>query len=121
MVVSKYQELEDRILKFAIDVRRFIKRLLKDVGNIEDSKQLVRSSGSVGANYIEANESLGDKDKLMRLRISRKECKEARYWLNCIKGANDFSDSHEINILIIESNELLKILSSIIDKLSKKL
>ncbi len=120
MPVSKYKELEDRTLKFAIDVRKFIKRLFKDIGNIEDGKQVVRSSGSVGANYIEANESLGDKDKLMRLRISRKECKETRFWLNCIKGANSFPDNHEIVILIGESEELLKILSSIIDKLNKK-
>jgi len=79
MAVSKYQELEDRTLKYAISVRKFIKKLPRDVGNIENSKQVVRSSGSVVANYIEANESLGDKDKLMRLRISRKECKETSF------------------------------------------
>lgn len=120
MAISIYHELEDRTLKFAINVRVFIKSLLKDIGNIEDGKQVVRSSGSVGANYIEANESLGEKDKLMHLRISRKECKETRYWLNCIKGANSFPDNHEIVNLIGESEELLKIFSSIIDKLNKK-
>ncbi|MDA3892979.1 MAG: four helix bundle protein [Salinivirgaceae bacterium] len=120
MAVSKYQELEDRTLKFAISVRKFIKKLPRDIGNIEDSKQVVRSLGSVGANYIEANESLGDKDKLMRLRISRKECKETIFWLKCIKASNDFSDDHEIGLLIRESEELLKILSSIIDRLSRK-
>jgi len=42
---------------------------------------LVRASGSVGANYIEANESLSKKDFLMRVKICRKEAKESRYWL----------------------------------------
>lgn len=70
-------DLEERTLRFAIAVRKFIKTLPKTIGNIEDAKQVVRSSGSIGANYIEANESLGKKDKLMRMKISRKECKES--------------------------------------------
>lgn len=72
-----FYDLEERTLKFAIDIRQFIKKLPKTIANNEDSKQLVRSSGSIGANYIEANESLGKKDKLMRMKISRKECKES--------------------------------------------
>ena len=75
--------------------------------------QLVRSATSVGANYIEANESLGNKDFLMRLRISRKEAKESIYWLNLIIDNNqDFLD--EIRPLIQEATELKKILSKII-------
>ncbi len=77
-------DLEDRTLKFAGMVRKFIRHLLQDICNREDSKQLVRSSGSVGANYIEANEALSKKDFRMRIKISRKEVKEARYWLYLI-------------------------------------
>jgi four helix bundle protein len=55
---SKRYDLEERTLKFAKDVRLFIKELPKSMATIEDGKQLVRSSGSVGANYIEANEKL---------------------------------------------------------------
>ena len=47
---------------FARDCRLYIQKLPKTISNIEDGKQLIRSSGSVGANYIEANEKLGDKD-----------------------------------------------------------
>jgi len=54
----KQYDLEDRTLKFAKQARTFIKNLPQSSSNFEDSKQLVRSSGSVGANYIEANESL---------------------------------------------------------------
>ncbi len=112
-------DLEERTLKYAINIRLFIKTLPRTIGNVEDSKQLVRSYGSVGANYIEANESLGEKDKLMRMRISRKECKESRFWLNCISGSNKLT-STQCDDLTNETTELLKILSSIIDKLERR-
>lgn len=86
---SKQFDLEDRTLKFAREVRIFIKKIYKTISNIEDCKQLTRSSGSVGANYIEANESLSKKDFIMRVKISRKEVKESRYWLNLIDIIED--------------------------------
>ena len=66
-------DLEERTFQFAKAVRLFVKTLPKTVANIEDSKQLVKASGSVGANYREVNESLSKKDFLMRMKISRKE------------------------------------------------
>ena len=57
----KQYDLEDRTFKFAKRVRTLVKKLTKTIGNIEDGKQVIRSSGSVGANYIEANESLSKK------------------------------------------------------------
>ncbi len=54
-----------------------VKKLSRTIGNIEEGKQVVRSSGSVGANYIEANESLSKKDFVMRIKICRKEAKES--------------------------------------------
>jgi len=76
---TKQYDLEDRTLKFAKQVRDFAGRTQKDIGNFEDLKQLIRSSGSVGANYIEANEALSKKDFIMRIKICRKEAKESRY------------------------------------------
>ncbi len=55
-------DLEERTFQFAKDVRLFVKTLPKTIANIEDGKQLIKASGSVGANYIESNESLGKKD-----------------------------------------------------------
>lgn len=72
----KQYDLEERTFKFAKEMRAFVSILPRTISNIEDIKQLVRSSGSVGANYIEANESLGKKDFLMHVKISRKEAKE---------------------------------------------
>jgi len=109
-------DLEERTFLFAKNVRLWIKTLPNTLANLEDAKQLVRSSGSVGANYIEANESLSKKDFLMRVKISRKEAKESIYWLRLISETNDFKDESETKVLIQEATELKKILSSIIEK-----
>ena len=111
----KTYNLEDRTFEFARDCRLLISKLPKTVSNIEDGRQLVRSSGSVGANYIEANENLGEKDFKLRIKISRKEAKESLYWLNLLKALN--SNSEVIDPLIQEANELRKILSAILNKI----
>jgi len=113
---EKTYNLEQRTYEFARDCRFLVKELKKTISNIEDGKQLVKSSGSVGANYIEANEKLGDKDLRFRLKISRKEAKESRYWLRLLNDLNP-NDSKKIEILINEAEELRKILSAIINKL----
>jgi four helix bundle protein len=113
---EKIFNLEERTMKFAKDVRSFIKILPKSISNIEDGKQLVRSSGSVGANYIEANESLGKKDFLLRIKISRKEAKESGYWLNLIDVQENKLLKDQKDSLLEESIELMKIFSSIMRK-----
>ena len=55
---NKPYDLEERTFLFAQRVRAFVRTLPRSISNFEDIKQVVRSSGSVGANYIEANESL---------------------------------------------------------------
>lgn len=95
MEPKKY-DLEERTLQFAIDCRLFLKKLPKTISNSEDGKQLVRSSGSVKANYIEANESLSKKDFNFKIKISRKEAKESVFWLKIIKATNA-SEFEKIN------------------------
>jgi four helix bundle protein len=109
-------DLEDRTFQFAKAVRIFIKGVPKSIGNFEDGKQVVRSSGSVGANYREANEALSKKDFVMRIKISRKEAKESVYWLRLIHEPNDLENADEALRLIQEANELKKILSAILEK-----
>jgi len=77
-------DLEERTFLFAKDVRVWIKTIPNTLANLEDAKQLVRSSGSVGANYLEANESLSKKDFLMRIKITRKEATELKKILSSI-------------------------------------
>ena len=110
----KPYDLEDRTFEFARDCRILISKLPKSIANIEDGKQLVRSSGSVGANYIEANEKLGDKDFSFRLKIARKEAKESAYWLKLLQASNE--EETEIEELLSEAQELRRILSAIIKK-----
>lgn len=81
---SKIYDLDERTFLFAFQVRSLVKCLPKQISNYEDGKQLIRSSGSVGANYIEANDSIGENDKLMRIRICKKEAKESKFWLRLI-------------------------------------
>ena len=78
---DKKYDLEERTFLFTKRVIEYVKKLPKGLPYSEISKQLVRSAGSVGANYIEANESLSKKDFIMRVKISKKEAKESLYWL----------------------------------------
>ena len=109
-------DLEERTYNFAKAVRDFVKKLPRTICNQEDVKQLVRASGSVGANYIEANEALGKKDFRMHIKISRKESKESRYWLRLLDTGQNKSLDTERAQLIQESTELVKIFSSILGK-----
>jgi four helix bundle protein len=109
-------DLKDRTFEFARRVRAFVKTLPRTICNIEDVKQVVRSSGSIGANYIEANEALSKKDFRMRIRISRKESKETRYWLRLLDTQGGAAADGERDALVQESTELLRILSAILQK-----
>lgn len=113
---SKQYDLEDRTFAFAEQVRNFARRLNKDVANYEDCKQLIRSSGSVGANYIEANEALSKKDFVMRIKICRKEAKESRYWLRLIDTNNSVELERERQTLENEASELTHIFGAIVTK-----
>jgi four helix bundle protein len=97
-------------------VRLFVKTLPKTIANIEDGKKLIKASGSVGANYREANESLSKKDFVMRIKICRKEAKESAYWLGLIHETNKQKNADKAQSLIQEANELKKIFSSILEK-----
>ena len=114
MTYKKPYDLEERTLVFAKNVRAFVKKLTMTIANMEDGKQVIRSSGSVGANYIEANESLSKKDFIMRVKICRKEAKESCYWLKLIDADNKLDN--ERNTLLKESIELTNIFGSIVRK-----
>ena len=111
---NRKYDLEERTFLFAKRVRDFVRKLPKDIANIEDIRQLVKASGSVGANYIEANESLGKKDFRMRIKISRKESKESRYWLRLVDISDDEELRRERDSLIREATELMNIFGSIL-------
>ncbi len=112
---SKQYDLEERTLRFAKGVIGFVNTLTKTVANTEIMRQVVRSSGSVGANYIEANEALSKKDFAMRVKICRKEAKESRYWLRLLEVKGEDTEQKR-KALINEATELTKIFGSIVEK-----
>lgn len=111
---AKSYDLEERTFQFASASRAFIKKVRRTIANIEDAKQFIRSSGSVGANYIEANESIGKRDFIMKIKTCRREAKESRYWLRLLDiEADSVSDR---DCLIAEARELMKIFGAIVGK-----
>jgi four helix bundle protein len=111
---TKQYDLEERTFGFANNVREFVKSLPRTVTNEQDIRQLARASGSVGANYIEANESLSKKNFVMRIKISRKEAKESRYWLRLLDTGDKQSLDKTRVALIQEASELMNIFGSIV-------
>ena len=112
---SKQYDLEDRTFAFAKRCRGFVKKLHKTIANIEDGKQLIRSSGSAGENYIEANEALSKKDFIMRIKICRKEAKESQSWLKLIDVQGAGMEAEQ-GALAQEAMELTNIFGSILQK-----
>jgi len=113
-VRQKEYDLEDRTFSFANGVRGFVKQVPKTLANVEDGRQAVKASGSVGANYIEANESLSKKDFVMRIKICRKEAKESRYWLRLIDTKDDSTLEKYRSDLVEEATELTNIFGAIL-------
>ena len=113
---DKVYDLALRTEIFAKDIRRFVKNIERNFLNTEDLRQLPRSSGSVGANYLEAEESIGDKDFLFRIKVCRKESKESAYWLRLIEENIGESHSQERIRLHNEAIELTKIFGAIVNK-----
>jgi four helix bundle protein len=110
---SIHYDLEDRTLEFAKKIRWFVKIIPRNALTVDDIRQLLRSSGSVGANYIEANNSLSRKDLRMRIKICRKEAKESSYWLRLLEPG-DQSLITEQAALLDESVQLMKIFGAIL-------
>ena len=111
------KELEDRFHEFAKRTRDFCRKLKWDIINVEYIRQLIKASGSVGANYVEASDDLGRADEKMKIKISRREAKESAHWLDLVLTYNDTTLEQERLDLIDEAVQIRKILSSIINKL----
>ena len=111
---SKRYDLEERTFEFAKASRVFVKQLPRTISNIEDVKQFIRASGSIGANYIEANEAIGRKDFVMKIKICRREAKESRYWLRLIDTDGKLEGDQAR--LLDEADELMKIFGAIVRK-----
>lgn len=117
---KKTFDLEERTFQFARDVRLFLKHFPKTMLHLEDIKQVLRSSASIGANDIEAREALSKKDFYYRIKLSRKEAKETIYWMRLIASASEASHTEECLQFANEAKELMHIFGAIISKMSKE-
>jgi len=112
---SKY-DLEERTALFGLRVRDFCLKLPKSPANVEYMGQLIRAGSSPGANYIEANEAIGDKDFKMKIKTCRRESKESGYWLRMIITDGSKGSEEERDRLRQEAKELVLIFSAILKK-----
>lgn len=116
-MTEKPKDLEERTAVFAENVRTFVRGLPRTSSNIEEVKQLVRASGSVAANGIEANEALGNKDRVMKFRICRKEAKECQLWLRLLHTGDRANFREPWAALRQEAHERKLSFASIVKKL----
>ena len=111
------KELEDRFHNYARGVRDYCTKLKWDVINKEYIKQVIRSSGSISANYTEASDDLGKADERMKLKLARREAKETIKWLDLTLTYSDRILENMKTDLMNEGEQIRKILSAIILKL----
>ncbi len=113
---AKIYDLEERTALFAERVRNFCLKLPKNAANVEYIQQLIRSGSSPGANYIEANESIGDKDFKMKIKTCRRESKESAYWLRLVISDGSAEQENERTYLRQEAKEFILIFTAILKK-----
>ena len=113
---EQQRDLVERTFQFALAVRRFVNRLPKVLSNYEDARQVVRSSGSVAANYLEAQEGVSRKDFFFRIKVCRKESRESGLWLKLLEISTDAALVAERDRLTTEAAELKRIFSAIAGK-----
>lgn len=113
---KKPYDLEERTALFAERVRDFCLKLPKNTANTEYIPQLIRAGSSPGANYIEANESIGDKDFKMKIKTCRRESKESAYWLRLVITDGSKNTEEERTALRQEAKEFVLIFNAILKK-----
>lgn len=101
--------IKERSFKFAIEIVKFCNHL-KELRQYEISNQLIRSGTSIGANLREATNGYTKKDFIYKVSIAQKEADETIYWLEIL---NEILDDNEIDFLLNEANQLLKIIKTI--------
>ena len=102
--------LEQRTMKFAARVFRYLDSLPKAVSSKVIAFQLGKSASSIGANYREANRAESTDDFVHKMSIALKECSESHYWLQVLLELRPSSDN--CKVLFKECDELLRIFQS---------
>lgn len=112
---KKPKDIKDRSFKFAVRVLGMVKYLSKSSINNVLMNQVIRSATSIGANIEEAQGAYTKNDFTHCMNIAKKEARETFYWLQLIKEMNS-TIAKRLNFLIIENEEIIKILTTIVKK-----
>lgn len=115
--MEKPFDIKERSFEFALEIVKLCQTIQRDKKEFVLSKQLLRSGTAVGALIREAQNAESSKDFVHKMAIAQKECDETIYWLELIKVSNQYEELN-LNEIIDESEQLLKIIRSII--LNKK-
>ena len=100
------------------NLKKLYKFLKEERNEFILSKQLIRSGTSIGANIAEAEQAISTKDLLAKLYIALKEAAETKYWLDLLKDA-DYLTIEEYNSIILDCEELIKLLTSTTKTINK--
>jgi four helix bundle protein len=123
IVINRKYDIYQRVFDFTVRVVKFSEKLPKTFISTEYTRQLIRSSGSIGANLEEADGALTKRDFINKVGISRRETRETRHWLKLIQATMEIQEDDlnvETDWLIGECSEILLILSSIIKNSSNR-
>ena len=118
-----WMEIQDRALEFAVRIIKFADKLPKSAAGAVLVRQLIRSGTSIGANMEEADGASSKADFINKVTIARKEARETHYWLQLINKAeliHHQANTDELGKMIVEAEELKKVLSAIINKAKEK-
>ncbi|MDZ7742690.1 MAG: four helix bundle protein [Bacteroidota bacterium] len=110
-------DLRERLFLFSISTIKLCRSLDQSPESKIIRYQLIRSGTSSGANYEEAQAAFSKKDFHYKICTSLKEMRESNYWLKIIRDTT-LIKSNKVNILINESEQLMKILATIAKKTS---
>jgi four helix bundle protein len=113
-VVNAPVDLRDRTLEFSKDVLNLSKQISVNHLSRPIINQLIRSSTSIGANFIEAKNAVSKRDFKNKVAISKKEASETLYWLRLCE---EFTDNPELARLQNECQQIILILQRIISPL----
>ena len=116
-VRKRQYDLEERTRKFGVNTRAFVRIFPRRLTTLDDLKQIIRSSGSVGANYIEARECVSMPDRIHRIKICRKEAKESQHWLHLLKADTPKEIETQRENLLQEAKELELIFGAMLQKM----
>ncbi|MDE5419901.1 four helix bundle protein [Labilibaculum sp. DW002] len=106
--------VKDKAYDFAVRIINLYKYLKTEKQEYVLSKQILRCGTSVGANIEEAIGGISKKDFIAKLQISYKEAREAHYWLRLLHDT-DYIDKKIFDSLRLDCEEILKILSKILE------